>query len=163
MVEEPWITEDQVKAVLSESNYDVEEARKAAERYLNPPRASTPASPEASEPASKEARKSKYPWDLWMDGEYHEVIRGEDFEMPIPKFQTLLHRKAGDKDLKVKSETVKGTTKQTCGFMYGVSYEAIRKRWDALGDVGLDDDPIPPDLRVDGRKTRGQWEEVEDS
>jgi hypothetical protein len=35
-------------------------------------------------------RPSKYPWELWTNGEEHTVIQGEDFDLPPRQFLTSI-------------------------------------------------------------------------
>lgn len=40
-------------------------------------------------------RRTKYPWEKWMDGKEHIAVHGKDFTCGIPSFVTLLHQKVG--------------------------------------------------------------------
>lgn len=33
-----------------------------------------------------QSRKSKYPWDLWLDGQIHQLTKGEDFDREPYRF-----------------------------------------------------------------------------
>lgn len=62
--------------------------------------------PEVSKPASQKGkvpgtRVMKYPWEEWMDGKEHIVVRGDHFTTPITVFQTMLHNTASRYDMAV--------------------------------------------------------------
>lgn len=48
-------------------------------------------------------RPPKYPWDLWTDGRARRLHRGVDFDATLRSFQTMVHRKA--RDLNMKAHT----------------------------------------------------------
>lgn len=48
---------------------------------------------------------TKYPWQLWMDGNTHIAIAGRDFDegMSVQSFQSSLSAKAKRNGMKIKS------------------------------------------------------------
>jgi hypothetical protein len=54
----------------------------------------------------KGGRKAKYPWDKWMDGDWHTVKRGVDFLQPLESFRSMLYGHAARKDMQVMTQIV---------------------------------------------------------
>jgi hypothetical protein len=93
----------------------------------------------ASGQAEEGAKRQSYPWDLWMDGKYHIIRRGEDFNRSRSQFQTMLHRRAEDKNMFVKTERIKDDP-DALGFMFGESRGALWFAWQAsaMPDADVD-------------------------
>lgn len=56
-------------------------------------------------PEVRGGRRAKYPWDEWTDGSIWELKRGQDFEVPRYAMQTMLHTKARQLGLKVRTRS----------------------------------------------------------
>ena len=84
-------------------------------------------------------RRGNYPWELWMNGEYHIAYRGPDHEKPVSQFQTMLHRRAQDKDLVVRTERIPGEP-DALGFMFGKNVAALATAWEAAAVPDADMD-----------------------
>lgn len=48
-------------------------------------------------------RPSKYPWDVWLDGETRTLIRGEDFDISPASFRNIVLQAADRRDLLVST------------------------------------------------------------
>jgi len=62
-----------------------------------------------SEPAARPVArrgKSRYPWSEWMDGDWHEVQRGVDFDQPAESFRSYLYNYAARHDMQVMTQIV---------------------------------------------------------
>lgn len=46
-------------------------------------------------------RPSKYPWDKWMDGNLHTLVRGRDFQPSVDTFRNFITQKAGKSGVRV--------------------------------------------------------------
>lgn len=87
--------------------------------------------PRPTQPTTSNGRV-RYNWDAWTDGEYHELVRGRDFDVPISKMQVQCYRRAQDMDMVVKTEKVKdlGTGEiMSLGVMFGRSRGALEVAW----------------------------------
>jgi len=52
---------------------------------------------------STTVRKTKYPWDIWLDGKLHTAIHGKDFSSPLSTFQITLSNTARRKGLFIRT------------------------------------------------------------
>lgn len=50
-------------------------------------------------------RRSKYPWEEWMDGEVHTAKAEVDFTCSIPSFVTGVHIKAKTNGMRAETST----------------------------------------------------------
>jgi len=57
-------------------------------------------------PEPKPARRAKYPWDEWMDGEWHDIQEGRDFHVPLESFRAQLYIKAARANMQVQTMVV---------------------------------------------------------
>ncbi len=71
-------------------------------------RAQVAASAEEQEPTTAVVRrgKSRYPWAEWVDGDWHEVQRGVDYEQPTESFRAYLYNYAARHDMQVMTQIV---------------------------------------------------------
>jgi hypothetical protein len=60
----------------------------------------------------KGGRPSKYPWDLWMNGEEYTIYNGLDFHVSRKSMRTMMHQKCIDEPYKVETTFVEDHLKR---------------------------------------------------
>jgi hypothetical protein len=45
----------------------------------------------------------RYPWQIWADGDWHDIEEGTDFEMPVERFRTQLYNYARRHNMQVET------------------------------------------------------------
>jgi len=141
--DEEWVTDEELASLTKPTGpteFDLEALRKQASKYLG---TSDLAHDTNAFGAMNAPRKTKYPWTEWIDKEYHTAVQGKHFDLTIPRFQVLLHRRAADLGIYVKTERVKGATPAEVGFMFHADREALNAAWAALAAFGSNGGPEP--------------------
>jgi kynureninase len=87
----------------------------------------------------------KYPWDKWIDGQYHTAELNKDFALSVSRFQVLLHRKAADLGIYCRTEKVKGVFPPTVGFLFMDDKMRLNNEWIRLAglEVWKEDEEEP--------------------
>ena len=52
--------------------------------------------------------RSKFPWEVWFDGQLWELVPGEDFEVSVKNFRATIYYAASIRNLKVSTTVVDG-------------------------------------------------------
>lgn len=90
-------------------------------------------------------RKTKYPWEVWMDGNEHVAVRGKDFDLSVSVFQTMLHNTGKRYDLIAATTMVDGTDDEVLFRFCKTPQQAagVRYEWRQPVDDGYPD--VNPD------------------
>lgn len=73
---------------------------------------------------TKKSSRPAYPWAKWCDGEYHNIRRGVDFDVPRTTMQLTLYNTAARKGLYVFTEKWAGQGDEGIGFqMFRTKHE----------------------------------------
>jgi len=53
--------------------------------------------------SSKGDRRRRYNWEKWRDGEVHELINPDDFEVPVESMRAMVYRHATNMNIFVRT------------------------------------------------------------
>lgn len=54
---------------------------------------------------TRRSRRANYPWDVWLDGAVHVLVRGEHFTVDVEIMRAGARRAAKERGLKLRSKT----------------------------------------------------------
>ncbi len=70
-------------------------------------------------------RRRRYNWKEWTDGEVHELINPDDFEVPVESMRAMVYRHATNMNLLVR----------TCKTKTGLAIQFINDEPEKLVDI----------------------------